>query len=512
MARLLFDAIKSGDITLAKCLLQQGVYGCIDYQTWSRDGTALFFCCSRGYFELARLLIDHGASLSVTDKSQATPLHGAADNGHLEIVRLLLLRGANVNAQTIRGDTPLHLSAYRGYREICFCLVEAGADPRMVNVNDLTPQREAFCQGHAEISNYLMKVQEIISPEKNRFRSSMIILDPPSDLDIVLKPTDNQTAPIPAYANSPSPQASRTGLVDLTDNAHQGLHVNQNIASYLSLDPPVDVVFFKNTKRSPEVKPLNLTPELLLTSVSVQPDMKTPDVSLGQGFQFRLHSYAEHRSRKLPSSDLSDFSSDSYSMMSSTASDASDGIDEIRRPESEVAERQLTSTCGCSDSFLDKSNDGHFCLKEQLSSVREAPASFVAHAFSEFPDDAFDSTIFSIRSLNNPNTFLRVSYPPPPIQSYDNSKLALCNKKQRAASVSNYFEDCSKNDRPAYNKSFSVDCRPRHNDALAQEGLRPKPSHHLSNSSFNDLSSNYLSSASLTSPATSMTCINIPLG
>lgn len=88
MARILIEAIQNGEENLAKEIIMKcASYGGIDSQTSRREGTALFFCCSRGYLELAKLLLEKGASVASTDKNLATPLHGAVDNGHTEVVK-----------------------------------------------------------------------------------------------------------------------------------------------------------------------------------------------------------------------------------------------------------------------------------------------------------------------------------------------------------------------------------------------------------------------------------------
>lgn len=87
MARTLITAIQNGEESLAKDIIQNGTYGVNDNQTVSIVDTALFVCCSRGFLELAELLLDKGANVATTDRNLATPLHGAVDNGHVELVR-----------------------------------------------------------------------------------------------------------------------------------------------------------------------------------------------------------------------------------------------------------------------------------------------------------------------------------------------------------------------------------------------------------------------------------------
>ncbi|CAG5132330.1 unnamed protein product [Candidula unifasciata] len=156
IARTLITAILKGEESLAKNSIQGKHGGISEYQTMKiMIDKALFICCSRGYLELSRLLLDKGANVATRDKNLATPLHGAADNGYVELVRLLIHHGADVNAQTCRGDTPLHLASYRGHGKITRCLMEAGADCRLVNIKFFTAENEAVVQGHTDVVSLL---------------------------------------------------------------------------------------------------------------------------------------------------------------------------------------------------------------------------------------------------------------------------------------------------------------------------------------------------------------------
>ncbi|KAH9493205.1 hypothetical protein Btru_022251 [Bulinus truncatus] len=305
----------------------------------------------------------------------------------------------------------------------------------------------------------------------------MIQLDPPSDVEMTyLTPFH-----LPADDNRTS-EPHTVGLTDILDpNPSEesepsvaSKNVKRKDLSFITLDPPDDVIFIHNFRcKSPEVsKLLYLTPEPYCNSVPVQNKMRTPDVSLGQnGFQFTSSSSQkssaelDRRSKKLPSSDLSDVGSDSPSLVS-TASDASDCFDETRRGDCDMTDRQLSGQCGCCE-LADKPPNGPCCSKRQ-NSITEAPISL---AFSDF-SDVFDSTIFSMRSVRPSNPpELRVSAPPPLLARHhdDVVRLTNCPKKQRAASV-NCCQYCPAGERPSYSKSISVDCRCDSN--LGQDGVR----------------------------------------
>ena len=53
-----------------------------------------------GNFEVAKVLIDHGANLNIQDKFGLTPILLATSKGHLETVTLLENRGADYSVST----------------------------------------------------------------------------------------------------------------------------------------------------------------------------------------------------------------------------------------------------------------------------------------------------------------------------------------------------------------------------------------------------------------------------
>jgi len=63
----------------------------------------------------------------------APPLWCAAAAGHLDIVRLLIQKGANVNSTTKTNSTPLRAACFDGHFEIVQYLVQSGAG-EIVNI------------------------------------------------------------------------------------------------------------------------------------------------------------------------------------------------------------------------------------------------------------------------------------------------------------------------------------------------------------------------------------------
>ncbi|XP_061187401.1 ankyrin repeat domain-containing protein 27-like [Saccostrea echinata] len=163
MAISLIEAIRSGNVTLAKKLLAQRKFSCLNSQTARNDGTALYWACCLGYLELAQSLLEQGANPNILTSWKGSPLHAACDNDQVKLTQLLLRYGANINQQTKSGDTPCHLAAYRGHSFLVQLLVENGASLRITNNKSRTPLEEAQNKGHQDIARYISAVNNIRS-------------------------------------------------------------------------------------------------------------------------------------------------------------------------------------------------------------------------------------------------------------------------------------------------------------------------------------------------------------
>ena len=72
-----------------------------------------------GSATVARLLLNHGADPSVTDRSTgATPLHDAARAGFLDTVQLLVLFRADPETRDGRNRRPVDLARDNGHMDV----------------------------------------------------------------------------------------------------------------------------------------------------------------------------------------------------------------------------------------------------------------------------------------------------------------------------------------------------------------------------------------------------------
>jgi Ankyrin repeats (many copies) len=107
--------------------------------------TALHIAAAGFRFEVAQLLIDHGANPAAKNRRGAEPLHYASDSNiwnpaaQVATIECLVRAGANPNSTDKSGVAPIH----RAVRTRCAAAVQAlllaGAKPDMANKNGSTP-------------------------------------------------------------------------------------------------------------------------------------------------------------------------------------------------------------------------------------------------------------------------------------------------------------------------------------------------------------------------------------
>ncbi len=102
---------------------------------WTPLSKAVFL----GHEDLARLLLDHGASVQAPNRDGGSPLHSAAARGDAPLLELLIARGADVAAQDAQRSTPLHVAAFLGRSEAAGVLLREGADAAAKDVRGQTP-------------------------------------------------------------------------------------------------------------------------------------------------------------------------------------------------------------------------------------------------------------------------------------------------------------------------------------------------------------------------------------
>ena len=111
----------------------------------------------KGHFHVAELLLQHGASVDVTDYNNQTLLQAASVDGHSDVVRWLFERGADAHSQRNDYVSPIHLAAANGHREVIQTLLECGVDIHSTDKDGRTPLHLASSSGNVEIVRLLLE-------------------------------------------------------------------------------------------------------------------------------------------------------------------------------------------------------------------------------------------------------------------------------------------------------------------------------------------------------------------
>ncbi|TPX35283.1 hypothetical protein SmJEL517_g02292 [Synchytrium microbalum] len=123
----------------------------------ARGRSPLFYAVSRGYFDVANLLVRRGAKIDAKDFSGCTALHLAAAGGFHRIVNLLLehSRIPLVNIQDNELITPLHRACENGRYNVAALLIHHGSVVDIPDADGRTPLQYAATHGHSDIATLL---------------------------------------------------------------------------------------------------------------------------------------------------------------------------------------------------------------------------------------------------------------------------------------------------------------------------------------------------------------------
>jgi hypothetical protein len=150
-------SVETGDLARVGVMIKKNP-GLVSVRCGKYDETPLHYASRIGHVEIAKLLLENGASVESKDGLDGTPLHRAAYNGHKNIVQLLINSGAKVDVEGDRfGQTPLFSAAGRGYTEIADLLLSKGANINAENSHGYTPLHFAAIKGHKGVVELLIR-------------------------------------------------------------------------------------------------------------------------------------------------------------------------------------------------------------------------------------------------------------------------------------------------------------------------------------------------------------------
>ncbi|KAI0874371.1 ankyrin [Hypoxylon argillaceum] len=184
-------AASQGMIEMVELLLQNGV-AVNGVSRKFPDGTALQAAVVAGHYEIAKLLLDHGADANLGAGLLKNPITAAASCGHSSLIELLLSRradpnvfggsdnstplinatlrlpikdmeilikyGARVDTPDPDEDTALIISAYLGDNDRVTCLLNHGANLNFCGKKRGTALHAAAARGHVETCRLLLRM------------------------------------------------------------------------------------------------------------------------------------------------------------------------------------------------------------------------------------------------------------------------------------------------------------------------------------------------------------------
>lgn len=157
----LYEAVTSNDYVNVEKLILAGATviqgNSKDAKLYSDDeDTPLHIAAKKGYLDIVRLLIEHGAFVDSTNRKEQTPLHWAVHNRHVQVIEYLLQFGADINAKENEGDTALAWAIYLGLIDIAQLLLKREAKVNSYNFERVTPLHWAAYKGDLDTIKLLL--------------------------------------------------------------------------------------------------------------------------------------------------------------------------------------------------------------------------------------------------------------------------------------------------------------------------------------------------------------------
>ena len=162
---------QAGTLKTAKALLESNASLLMD-QCDDQGYTPLHVAVENGHGDVAKMLINAGAKVTIPRKNGWTCLMSAAFFGSADIIEDLVHRGGNVNAPfvyTTQRDVtgalhhatyrPVHLAAFNGFAETISMLGKLGADVNAYMGSGWTPLMIAAAQGHTAAVGALIEMR-----------------------------------------------------------------------------------------------------------------------------------------------------------------------------------------------------------------------------------------------------------------------------------------------------------------------------------------------------------------
>jgi len=137
--KMLCDACRNGDKGAVRKALEHGANSQVQFRLALGEITPIFLCASKGYQEIADLLINKGADINRRmDFDGTICLHHAASNDQPDMCEYLIKKGCDVNQKDKLGRTPLMDAAEIGSVKVIDILIKYNADVNQTDKEEHT--------------------------------------------------------------------------------------------------------------------------------------------------------------------------------------------------------------------------------------------------------------------------------------------------------------------------------------------------------------------------------------
>ena len=166
-------ACRSGALAVAKVLVQAGAGVCVtDYC----ESTCLILAAYHGHTETVRYLVRlKEVDVNHKDEDGFTAVLGAAQQNQADVMKVLIDAGADVEAKNIHGRSPLLCASVEGHLDIVKMLVEAGAGVCVTDNKGDTCLTLAANFGHTETVRYLVGLKDVDVNHKDEDGSTAVL-------------------------------------------------------------------------------------------------------------------------------------------------------------------------------------------------------------------------------------------------------------------------------------------------------------------------------------------------
>jgi ankyrin repeat protein len=151
---LLHWAAARRDTAILQHVLDSGE---VDVNAVQNDGcTALYNAAAAGNLDAAKLLVQHGADLTILSRDGADAIFAAAHSGSVSVMKYLQSLGLPLTSKSTLSMSLLSAAAQKGHMHALQYLIAEGVSLTDVNVVGHTPLFDAVVWGHAAAAQLLL--------------------------------------------------------------------------------------------------------------------------------------------------------------------------------------------------------------------------------------------------------------------------------------------------------------------------------------------------------------------